>query len=70
VKGKEDHQMATIETNQGEAVGLTIEEAIIDQVLRIVRTRPAAVVDERGPVGTAPCPTTTSSTASPSTSGR
>jgi C1A family cysteine protease len=43
--------MATIETDEGEAVGLTMQEAIIDQVLPIVRTRPAAVVEERGPVG-------------------
>ena len=43
--------MATIETNEGEAVGLAMRQAMLDQVLPIVRARPAAVVEEREPVG-------------------
>src|SRR6266568_2583896 len=43
--------MATVETNEAEAVGLAMREAILEQVLPIVRARPAAVVEEREPVG-------------------
>src|SRR5881227_23398 len=43
--------MATIETNESETLGMTMREAIVEQVLPIVRTRPAAAIEERGPVG-------------------
>ena len=43
--------MATVETNEAEAVGLAMREAILEQVLPIVRARPTAVVEEREPVG-------------------
>jgi C1A family cysteine protease len=42
--------VATVETN-GESVGLAMREAMLEQVLPIVRARPAAVVEEREPVG-------------------
>jgi C1A family cysteine protease len=43
--------MATLETNEAEAVGLAMREAMLEQMLPIVRARPAAVVEEREPVG-------------------
>ena len=43
--------MATIETNETETLGVTMREAIVDQLLPIVRTRPAAAIEEREPVG-------------------
>jgi hypothetical protein len=43
--------MATIESNEAEAVGLAMREAMLEQVRPIVRARPAAVVEEREPVG-------------------
>ncbi len=43
--------MATVETHEAEAVGLAMREAILEQVLPIVRARPTAVVEEREPVG-------------------
>jgi C1A family cysteine protease len=43
--------MATIAKNEAEAVGLAMREAMLEQTLPIVRARPAAVVEEREPVG-------------------
>jgi C1A family cysteine protease len=43
--------MAIIESNEAQAVGLAMREAMLEQMLPIVRARPAAVVEEREPVG-------------------
>lgn len=43
--------MATTETNDVEAVGLAMREAMLEQISPTVRTRPAAVIEEREPVG-------------------
>jgi C1A family cysteine protease len=43
--------MASTQTNDVEAVGLAMREAMLEQMLPIVRARPAAVVEEREPVG-------------------
>lgn len=43
--------MATTETNDVEAVGLAMRETMLEQMLPIVRARPAAVIEEREPVG-------------------
>ena len=42
--------MATIEVNE-ETLGIAVREAMLDQVLPTVRVRPAAVIEERDPVG-------------------
>src|SRR5437868_12630547 len=42
--------MATIETNDVEAVGVATREAIIEQMIPMIRARPAAI-DEGEPVG-------------------
>ena len=43
--------MAIIETNEAEAVGLAMREAMLEQIRPTVRARPAAVGEEREPVG-------------------
>ena len=43
--------MATIERNEAEAVGLAMRAAMLEQMQPIVRSRPAAVIEEREPVG-------------------
>jgi C1A family cysteine protease len=43
--------MATIETNEAEAIGFAVREAMIQDVLPIVQERPAAVIGDRDPVG-------------------
>ena len=43
--------MATIETNEAEAIGFAVREAMIEDVLPIVQERPAAVIGDRDPVG-------------------
>jgi len=46
----EDRFMAAIEMNE-QAVGIAMREAMLEQMLPIVRARPAAVIEEREPVG-------------------
>ena len=43
--------MATIETNEAEAIGFAVREAMIEDVLPIVQERPAAIIGDRDPVG-------------------
>jgi C1A family cysteine protease len=43
--------MAIIETNEAEAVGLAMREAMLEQLRPMVRARPATVGEEREPVG-------------------
>jgi C1A family cysteine protease len=43
--------MATIAQDDAVAVGVAMREAMLEQMLPIVRARPAAVVEEREPVG-------------------
>ncbi len=43
--------MATVETNDVQTVGIAMREAMLEQVLPTVRARPAAVIEEREPVG-------------------
>jgi len=43
--------MATIETNEAEAIGFAVREAMLEDVLPIVQERPAAIVGDRQPVG-------------------
>jgi len=43
--------MATIETNEAQAIGFAVREAMIEDVLPIVQERPAATVGDRNPVG-------------------
>jgi C1A family cysteine protease len=43
--------MSTIETNEAEAIGFAVREAMLDEVLPIVQERPAAIIGDRQPVG-------------------
>jgi C1A family cysteine protease len=43
--------MASVQTNDVETVSLAMREAMLEQMLPIVRARPAAVIEEREPVG-------------------
>ena len=43
--------MATIETNEAQAIGFAVREAMIEDVLPIVQERPAAIIGDRDPVG-------------------
>jgi len=48
---KEELKMAITEVDEREALGLAMREAMLEQMQPIVRARPAAVVEEREPVG-------------------
>jgi C1A family cysteine protease len=43
--------MATIETNEADAIGYAVREAMLEEVLPIIQERPAAIIGDRQPVG-------------------